>query len=72
MIDPDSIMVTLSPRLLLEIDLTVQSAEPSWIVREDLPETKFAEFRKPVSTTRSKRSSLAKSGFYWIGSRPRS
>jgi hypothetical protein len=38
--------VTLSPRLLLEIDLTVPDPEPSWIVREDLPERKFAEFRK--------------------------
>ena len=46
MIGPDSVMVTLSPRLLLEIDLTVRDAEPPWIVREDLPETKFAEFRK--------------------------
>jgi hypothetical protein len=46
MINPDSVMVTLSPRLLLEIDLTVLDAEPSWIVREDLPETKFAEFRR--------------------------
>ena len=46
MIDRDSVMVTLSPRLLLEIDLTVTDPEPSWIVREDLPERKFAEFRK--------------------------
>jgi hypothetical protein len=46
MIDRDSVMVTLSPRLLLEIDLTVPDPEPSWIVREDLPERKFAEFRK--------------------------
>ena len=46
MIDRDSVMVTLSPRLLLEIDLTVPDPEPPWIVREDLPERKFAEFRK--------------------------
>lgn len=46
MIDPDSVMVTLSPRLLLEIDLAARDAEPPWIVREDLSETKFAEFRK--------------------------
>ena len=46
MIDRDSVMVTLSPRLLLEIDLTAPDPEPPWIVREDLPERKFAEFRK--------------------------
>jgi len=45
MIDRDSVMVTLSPRLLLEIDLTVPNPEPPWIVREDLSEKKFAEFR---------------------------
>ena len=46
MIDRDSVMVTLSPRLLLEIDLTVPDPELPWIVHEDLPERKFAEFRK--------------------------
>jgi hypothetical protein len=46
MIDRDSVMVPLSPRLLLEIDLSVPGVEPSWIVHEDLPERKFAEFRK--------------------------
>ncbi|HEY1759338.1 MAG TPA: hypothetical protein VGG72_28460 [Bryobacteraceae bacterium] len=46
MIERDSVMVTLSPRLLLEIDLTVPDAEPPWIVREDLPERKFLEFRQ--------------------------
>jgi hypothetical protein len=45
MIDPNSVMATLSPRLLLEIDLKVRDAEPPWIVRQDLPEAKFAEFR---------------------------
>ena len=46
MIDRDSVMVTLSPRLLVEIDLTFPDAEPPWIVRDDLPEKKFSEFRK--------------------------
>jgi hypothetical protein len=46
MIDRDSVMVTLSPRLLLEIDLTVPDPEPPWIIREDLPAEKFAEFRQ--------------------------
>jgi hypothetical protein len=45
MIDRDSVMVALSPRLLLEIDLTVPAPELPWIVHEDLPERKFAEFR---------------------------
>jgi hypothetical protein len=45
MIDRDSVMVTLSPRLLLEIDLNVPDPEPSWIVRDGLPDEKFAEFR---------------------------
>lgn len=46
MIDRDSVMVALSPRLLIEIDLTVSDPESPWIVREDLPEAKFAEFQR--------------------------
>ena len=46
MIERDSVMVTLSPRLLLEINLTVPDPEPPWIVREDLTERKLMEFRK--------------------------
>jgi hypothetical protein len=46
MIHRDSVMVTLSPRLLLEIDLTVPDPEQPWIVREDLPAEKLSKFRK--------------------------
>jgi hypothetical protein len=45
MIDRDSVMVTLSPRLLVEIDLNVSDTEPSWVVREGIPDEKLAEFR---------------------------
>lgn len=42
----NSVMAVLSPRLLLEIDLNVASAEDSWIVRDGVSFSKYREFRR--------------------------
>jgi len=36
----------LSPRLLAEIDLTVQAPEDKWIVRDGISGSKYREFRR--------------------------
>src|ERR1019366_7302964 len=46
MIDRDSLMATLSPRLLLDIDLNVSRPEQYWRLRDDMPKHKIAEFRR--------------------------
>jgi len=46
MISRDSLMATLSPRLLLEINLDVHRPEGSWRLRDDVPKHKLAEFRR--------------------------
>jgi hypothetical protein len=46
MIQRDSVMVVLSPRLLLEINLSVTSPEDLWLVREGISSSKFREFRR--------------------------
>jgi hypothetical protein len=46
MIDRDSLMAPLSPRLLLEIDLTISRPEHFWWLRDDIPTHKMAEFRR--------------------------
>lgn len=46
MINPDSVMTVLSPRLLLEINLNVVRTEDHWIVREGISPSKYREFRR--------------------------
>jgi hypothetical protein len=46
MIGQDSLMATLSPRLLLEIDLNASRPERYWRLRDDIPKHKIAEFRR--------------------------
>jgi hypothetical protein len=46
MINRDSVMATLSPRLLLEINLNVREPQEPWTIREDLPEQKYEEFKQ--------------------------
>ncbi len=46
MIDRDTLMAVLSPRLLLEIDLTIPCPVDHWIVRNDISSTKYKEFRR--------------------------
>lgn len=46
MINRDNVMVTLSPRLLAEIDLTVHEAEDRWTVRDGISTSKYREFRR--------------------------
>ena len=41
-----SLMVPLSPRLLLEIDLSVRTAPEQWAVRHGIPRNKQREFRR--------------------------
>jgi hypothetical protein len=46
MLDRDSIMAVLSPRLLLEINLSVSRPESYWRIRDEVPRHKLAEFRR--------------------------
>jgi hypothetical protein len=46
MIGPDGVMAVLSPRLLLEIDLTVTAPETTWTVRDGMSGKKRSEFRR--------------------------
>lgn len=46
MINRDNVMMTLTPRLLAEIDLTVQAPEDRWIVRDGISASKYREFRR--------------------------
>jgi hypothetical protein len=46
MINRDNLMMVLSPRLLLEIDLTVQKREDEWFVRDGISSSKYREFRR--------------------------
>ena len=46
MINRDSLMATLSPRLLLDINLNVSRPEQYWRLRDDMPKHKIAEFRR--------------------------
>ena len=46
MINRDNVMMTMSPRLLAEIDLTVQARENAWTVRDDISASKYREFRR--------------------------
>ena len=39
-------MATLSPRLLLEVDLKVASSEDSWAIRDGISSSKYHEFRR--------------------------
>lgn len=51
MIGRDSLMATLSPRLLLEIDLNASRPEQYWRLRDDLPKHKIAEWRRSIANT---------------------
>jgi hypothetical protein len=46
MVNRDTLMAVLSPRLLLEISLTVQRPEDHWISCEDISSSKYREFRR--------------------------
>ena len=46
MINRDNVMMVLSPRLLLEIDLTVQKREDEWFVRDGISASKYREFKR--------------------------
>jgi len=46
LIDQNSLMTVLSPRLLLEINVNVRSSEGHWVVRDEIPKHKLAEFRR--------------------------
>lgn len=46
MINRDNVMMTLSPRLLAEIDLTIQAPEDKWLVRDGISGSKYREFRR--------------------------
>lgn len=46
MIGQNTVMATLSPRLLLEINLNVAASEDSWVVREGISSSKYREFRR--------------------------
>jgi hypothetical protein len=46
MIDRNSLMAVLSPRLLLYIDLKISQPEQSWRLRDDIPKHVLAEFRR--------------------------
>ena len=48
MINRNNIMAILSPRLLLEIKLTVQRPEDVWIVRNGINSDNYREFRRRV------------------------
>jgi hypothetical protein len=46
MINRDNVMMTLSLRLLAEIDLTVQTPEDKWMVGDGISGSKYREFRR--------------------------
>ncbi len=46
MINRDTVMVVLSPRLLLEIHLNTLAPEDDWTVRDGINSSKFREFRR--------------------------
>jgi hypothetical protein len=46
MIRRDTLMAVLSPRLLLEISLSVQQPESHWIVHDGISNSKYREFRR--------------------------
>ena len=43
---PDSIMIALSPRMLLEINRLVRSDESQWLLKDSISASKMNEFRK--------------------------
>jgi hypothetical protein len=52
MMDRDSLMAPLSPRLLLEIDLNVRRPEQYRRIRDDIPGHKLGEFqRRSIANT---------------------
>ena len=46
MVRRDTLMVVLSPRLLLEINLNVARPEDCWVVRDGISSSKYREFRR--------------------------
>jgi len=46
MVNRSSVMVILSPRLLLEINLNVKSPEEIWKIKDGISSSKFREFRR--------------------------
>lgn len=46
LLQPASLMIALSPRLLLEIDRTDQSCENGWVGVNHIPQAKLEEFRR--------------------------
>ena len=46
MVRENTLMVVLSPRLLLEINLNVESPEDQWLHRDRISNSKFREFRR--------------------------
>jgi hypothetical protein len=46
MINRGNVMMTLTPRLLAEIDLTAQAPEDKWVVQDGISASKFREFRR--------------------------
>ena len=46
MIGPRSLMIPLSPRLLLEVDLTVRTSPRQWTIKGNIPSNKMREFRR--------------------------
>ena len=51
MINRGNVMMTLSPRLLAEIDLTIQTPEDKWLVRDGISGSKYREFRRSIQNT---------------------
>ena len=46
MINRDTVMIILSPRLLLEIHLNTRAPEGDWTIRDGISSSKFREFRR--------------------------
>ena len=46
MIGPRTLMIPISPRILLEIDLTVRTAPEQWAVKDKIPSNKRREFMR--------------------------
>lgn len=46
MINRNNVMMPMTPRLLAEIDLTVQASEGDWVVRDGISSSKYREFRR--------------------------
>jgi hypothetical protein len=52
LINQNSVMAILSPKLLLEIDLTIQKAEDYWEIKEGIHFSKYREFcRRTINNT---------------------